>query len=51
MPIDTYGDFLYGLFEESTCRGVHMGSRLVAYHFLERDFALGFSNKIPISTI
>ena len=27
-----------------------MGSMLVAHHFLERDFALGFSNSKPMFT-
>jgi len=27
VPIDTYGDFLYGLFEEKACGGVHIWGR------------------------
>ena len=38
-------------FKGSTCRGVYMGSMLVAHHFLSRDFALGFSNSIPMYTL
>ena len=39
------------LFNERTCRGVYMGSMLVAHHFLSRDFALGFSNSKPMYTL
>ena len=35
---------------ERTYRGVYIGSTLVAYHFLSRDFVLAFSNKKPMFT-
>ena len=42
--------FLHMVFKGSTCRGVYMGSMLVAHHFFQRDFALGFSNSKPMYT-
>ena len=41
------GTPLYFL-NEKTCRGVYMGSMLVAHHFLSRDFVLAFSNSKPM---
>ena len=38
---------LFTFLKRSTCRGVGIGSMLVAHHFLSMDFALAFSNKNP----
>lgn len=35
---------------KSTYRGVHIGNVLITYHFFERHFATGFSEKILMSS-